>query len=89
MQLTKVTPVKSISSFSVVGTIQGNKVSTFDGLTYDLDSSCTYMLARDFVNSNFSVVLNKDGDNKTIIIVKGDTPIKLFSNGQVNKYYSY
>ncbi|XP_053393703.1 uncharacterized protein LOC123525510 [Mercenaria mercenaria] len=69
--------------FDAMATVEGNKITTFDGLTYDMDSSCTFMLARDYVNSNFSVILNRDGNNKTMVIVKGQTSIKMFSNGKV------
>lgn len=71
-----------------MATIQGNKISTFDGTTYDLDSSCTFMLARDYVNSSFSLVLNKDGDNKTIVIMNGGKFVKIFSNGKVTAHGS-
>ena len=67
-----------------MATIEGNKITTFDGVTYDIDNSCTFILARDYVDSNFSVVLNRDGNNKTLIIVNGQTSTKIFSNGKVN-----
>ncbi|XP_060574103.1 apolipophorins-like [Ruditapes philippinarum] len=69
--------------FDAMATIEGNKITTFDGVTYDLDNSCTFILARDYVNSNFSVVLNRNGNNKTIVIINGQTSIKIFSNGKV------
>lgn len=68
---------------SAVARIQGDKVTTFDGTSYDLTKSCTFLLARDNVDGNFTVVLHKEDNNKTLIVIAGGRSIELFQNGQV------
>jgi len=63
--------------------IKGNTISTFDGVTYDLTSSCTFLMAKDNVDGNFSIILHKEGDNKTLVVFADGKAMELFSDGQV------
>lgn len=69
--------------FTAIATIEGDTITTFDGLTYDLTKSCTFLLAKDNVNGNFTVVLNKENNNKTLVIIADGKAIELLADGQV------
>jgi len=73
----------------VTATIDGDKVTTFDGATIDLIGSCTFLLTRDFVDGNFSMALQKDGNNKTVTILADGKSIEIFSDGQVSQISSF
>ncbi|CAN8004489.1 unnamed protein product [Ixodes hexagonus] len=59
---------------------------TFDGSMYSAIGDCTYLLARDFVDGNFTVLLKYHSDNplpdgripKSIIVQLGDSYIEVF-----------
>lgn len=49
----------------------GNKhVMTFDGRIYDLASKCSVLLAKDFVHSTFTVVLNQETSGSRSLYVE-------------------
>ena len=74
-----------INFITATAFIKGNTISTFDGVTYDLTSSCTFLMAKDNVDGNFSIVLHKEGDNKTLVVFADGKAVELFSNGKVHK----
>uniref|UniRef100_T1KSY0 Vitellogenin domain-containing protein n=1 Tax=Tetranychus urticae TaxID=32264 RepID=T1KSY0_TETUR len=50
--------------------IGGQHFVTFDGRSFDLGTTdCSYLLARDFVNSNFSVIVRYHGGNKKSFLI--------------------
>ncbi|XP_052775371.1 uncharacterized protein LOC128213563 isoform X2 [Mya arenaria] len=72
-----------IPPFTATATIsKGQRVTTYDGFVYDLDSECTYLLARDFHSNNFTIVLSNDGDRTLSVVYKGQ-PISVNIEGQV------
>ena len=70
-------------SSTAVAKIEGDKVTTFDGLTYDLTGTCTYVLAKDFVDGNFSIALKRDPET-SLIIMADKTSVELLPQGQVS-----
>jgi len=77
-------PSVLLPPFEGVATIQGNTITTFDGLSFNLESSCTYLLARDNTDYNFTVVLHKNENNKTLAIVADGKTVNIYSNGMVS-----
>ena len=77
-----VTFKQALFFYSAVASIEGNKVTTFDGLTYDLEGKCTYVLAKDYVDGNFSLALKRDPVT-SLIIMADKTTIELLPQGQV------
>ncbi|KAL4235818.1 hypothetical protein ACF0H5_004208 [Mactra antiquata] len=73
-----------LPSFEGVAKIQGNTVTTFDGVTYDLESSCTYLLARDNTDYNFTVVLHKNENNNTLVVLADGKTFNIYSNGMIS-----
>jgi len=70
--------------FNAVARLEGNTITTFDGRMYELTHSCTQVLARDFVNGNFSLVLNKiDNNNKSLLIFVDGVAVEILQTGQV------
>ncbi|KAL3871450.1 hypothetical protein ACJMK2_039447 [Sinanodonta woodiana] len=63
-------------------TLEGSQITTFDGKTYTLSSSCTFILARDFKNGNFSIILKNDNEKEIIIIFQGKT-IEMLKGGKI------
>lgn len=39
---------------------KGYKITTFDGYMYDLEEGCSYLLAKDFIDQNFTLVLSNN-----------------------------
>ena len=74
--------IQTLFFFSAMASIEGNKVTTFDGLTYDLEGTCTYVLAKDYVDGNFSLALKRDPVT-SLIIMADKTTIELLPQGQV------
>ena len=62
--------------------IEGDKVTTFDGLTYELIDTCTYVLAKDYVDGNFSLILKREPET-SMIIMADKTTTELLPKGQV------
>ncbi|XP_018494601.2 apolipophorins [Galendromus occidentalis] len=57
--------------------IDGKHFITFDGKHFSVKGSCSYLLARDFVNGTFSIVLNNNGDVPSYVLQFGDTRIEV------------
>lgn len=62
------------------GTVSGKQhFTTFDGRSYDVAGLCSYVLAQDLVNNNFSVALKYTGGPRTlqresvVVMVDGKT----------------
>lgn len=61
---------------------------TFDGTIYSATGDCTYLLARDFVDGNFTVLLKYHPEDpsihgrfpKSIIVQLGQSYIEIFPN---------
>ncbi|KAK3581898.1 hypothetical protein CHS0354_024210 [Potamilus streckersoni] len=68
--------------FKGESTLEGSVITTFDDKTYTLSSSCTYILARDFKNGNFSIILKNDNEKEIIIIFQGKT-IEMLKGGKI------
>ena len=49
---------------SAVAYIRGDHFTTFDGEEFDFSRKCSYIVARDFVDGNFSVFMNYLEKNK-------------------------
>ncbi len=61
---------------------------TFDKKFYEFSGECSYVLARDFIDGNFSVVANYDsvGGSKTkksLTVMVDNKPIEIFPNFKV------
>lgn len=79
-------PAEAIPPFTMHGElIDGSNVLTFDGHYYTFPGSCSYILARDFVNGNFSLVVQMErGKTKSIALVdKDDGTVQIFNDGTV------
>ena len=62
---------------------------TFDKRFFEFAGECSYLLARDFIDGTFSVIVNYDtvGSQfvkKSISIISGNKNIEIFSNYKVN-----
>jgi hypothetical protein len=62
---------------------------TFDKKFYDFAGACSYVLANDFIDGNFTVVVNYDGDNaqtvkKSISVISQEKEIEIFPDFSVN-----
>ena len=61
---------------------------TFDKHYYEFAGQCSYVLARDFVDGNFTVVANYEGNRrgvtkKSIQVVSNDKHIDIFPDFKV------
>lgn len=63
-------PAEAIPPFTMHGEIaDGKQFFTFDGRHLTFSGGCSYILARDFVEGNFSIIANmKDGNMKSITV---------------------
>ena len=69
--------------FSAHASIQnGHKITTFDGFDYDLPLDCTFVLTKDFMDGNFSLILGNDGETSLTVLSKGKQ-ISLKLSGEV------
>ena len=62
---------------------------TFDKRFFEFSGECSYLLARDFIDGTFSIIVNYDtvGSQvvkKSISIISGNKNIEIFSNYKVN-----
>ncbi|OWF36770.1 Apolipophorin [Mizuhopecten yessoensis] len=55
--------------FDAFGTVEGNTFTTFDGKTYQFNGRCSYVLAGDYMDGNFSIVLDYMGKQKRRVII--------------------
>ncbi|XP_069109750.1 uncharacterized protein, partial [Argopecten irradians] len=55
--------------FDVYGTVEGNRFTTFDGKTYQFNGRCSYVLAGDYMDGNFSIILDYMGKQKRRVII--------------------
>ena len=70
---------------SAVAYVRGNHFTTFDGEEFDFSGKCSYILARDFVDGNFSVIMNYLGNNKKqLVITTASQTLQIAPNGNVN-----
>jgi len=67
-------------------TIHGDKVTTFDGSVYDIQGSCSFLLARDFVDGNFSLVLHNQDNKKSLLIMADGQAITVLTDGKVGRF---
>ncbi|KAG4078631.1 hypothetical protein HA402_015221 [Bradysia odoriphaga] len=78
-------PKNFLPPFDKHGTIvDGQHIFTFDGQHMTFPGTCQYILAQDFVNNNFSVVVNLDaGKLKSITLVDKEDFVEVSPGGIV------
>lgn len=78
-------PRNFLPPFDKHGTVvDGQHIFTFDGRHMTFPGTCQYILAQDFVNNNFSVVVNLDaGKLKSITLVDKDDFVEVSPGGIV------
>lgn len=63
---------------------------TFDKNFYEFQGSCEYLLARDFVSGNFSLIMSKDPklnpDEFILTIVSNGVPVSVDIFSDVSKF---
>jgi hypothetical protein len=76
-------PAELLPPFTLHGEISdGSHIFTFDGRHMTFPGKCSYILARDFVGGNFSIVANmKDGKLKSISLVDKSGYLEINSDG--------
>lgn len=87
-------PTSDISNwvppFKARATLSGRQnYMTFDNRHFEFAGECSYLLARDFIDGTFSVIVNYDkvrGDvvKKSISVLSGGKNIEIFSNNKIN-----
>ncbi|XP_069105771.1 uncharacterized protein [Argopecten irradians] len=55
--------------FDAFATVEGNTFTTFDGKTYQFDGRCSYVLAGDYMDGNFSIILDNMSKQKRRVII--------------------
>lgn len=64
--------------------IAGQHIKTFDKRNYDFSSTkCSYLLARDFHDGNFTVYVNYEGDEQTITVHSNGKTIDIEQDSSV------
>lgn len=78
-------PQNFLPPFDKHGTVvDGQHIFTFDGRHMTFPGTCQYILAQDFVNNNFTVVVNLDaGKLKSITLVDKDDAVEVNPGGIV------
>ncbi|XP_019350266.2 uncharacterized protein LOC102557779 isoform X1 [Alligator mississippiensis] len=78
------------SPFEYHAVLMGNKhVMTFDGRIYDLASKCSVLLAKDFVHSTFTVVLNQEtSGSRSLYVEMNQTVFDLYPGLKMYKVYN-
>ena len=82
--------IGSVLIFAAHATISGNQhYMTFDKRFFEFAGECSYLLARDFIDGQFSVVVNYDNVGgqvvkKSITVASGSKNIEIFPNFKVN-----
>jgi len=78
-----------IPPFKTRATIMGSQhYMTFDRRFYEFAGECSYLLARDFIDGRFSVVVNYEQQSgrpvkKSLTVISNDKQIEVFPDGQV------
>jgi len=78
-------PRAIVPPFETMGIVAGNQhFFTFDGSFFEFAGDCSYVLARDFTDKNFSVILNyrrtRDGPRRnSITVMAGDKTVEIFN----------
>lgn len=67
-----------------VAYLRGDHFTTFDGKEFDFIGNCSYVLTRDYIDGNFSVIVNYLGKNKKqLIITTATQTLQIAPNGKV------
>lgn len=76
-------PAEAIPPFTMHGEIaDGSHIFTFDGRHLTFPGECSYVLARDFVEGNFSIIANmKDGKMKSVTLGDKNGYVEVNSDG--------
>ncbi|XP_063427994.1 apolipophorins-like [Mytilus trossulus] len=65
--------------------VHGRHFTSFDGQEFDFSGRCSYVLARDYVDGNFSIILNYLGrQKKKLILTSHQQNVQLSPNGKVS-----
>merc|ERR1711964_423524 len=77
-----------IPPFKAEATLYAHQhITTFDGRHILYDSGCNFLLSRDFVDGNFTVVANRDAETKQVESVTVTTAhnekLEIYSNNKV------
>ncbi|CAC5383680.1 unnamed protein product [Mytilus coruscus] len=65
--------------------VHGRHFTTFDGQEFDFSGRCSYVLARDYVDGNFSIIMNYLGrQKKKLILTSQHQNVQLAPNGKVS-----
>ncbi|XP_063427202.1 apolipophorins-like [Mytilus trossulus] len=72
-------------SWTASAKVHGRHFTTFDGQEFDFSGRCSYVLARDFVDGNFSIIMNYLGrQKKKLILTSHQQNVQLSPNGKVS-----
>lgn len=76
-------PIEAIPPFKLHGEVSdGSHIFTFDGRHLTFPGKCSYILARDFVDGNFSIVANyADGKLKSISLTDKSGYVEISNDG--------
>ncbi|XP_041257507.1 uncharacterized protein LOC121334429 [Onychostruthus taczanowskii] len=79
------------SPFEYHAMLVGTKhLVTFDGRMYDLASKCSVLLAKDFVHSAFTVILNEETRNsRSLYVEMNQTVITIYPRLKISKMYNF
>ncbi|XP_050836234.1 uncharacterized protein LOC103817726 [Serinus canaria] len=79
------------SPFEYHAMLVGTKhLVTFDGKMYDLASKCSVLLAKDFVHSAFTVILNEETRNsRSLYVEMNQTVITIHPQLKISKMYNF
>ncbi|XP_054127144.1 uncharacterized protein LOC128933963 [Melozone crissalis] len=79
------------SPFEYHAMIVGSKhLVTFDGKMYDLASKCSVLLAKDFVHSAFTIILNEETRNsRSLYVEMNQTVITIYPRLKISKMYNF
>ncbi|XP_052103584.1 uncharacterized protein LOC127737090 [Mytilus californianus] len=72
-------------TWTVSAKVHGRHFTTFDGQEFDFSGRCSYVLARDYVDGNFSIIMNYLGrQKKKLILTSHQQNVQLSPNGKVS-----
>ncbi|XP_071162849.1 uncharacterized protein [Mytilus edulis] len=72
-------------SWTASAKVHGRHFTTFDGQEFDFSGRCSYVLARDYVDGNFSIIMNYLGrQKKKLILTSHQQNVQLSPNGKVS-----